>query len=157
MYKYRYLLIAALALPLGAFASDLSVSGQIAMRDGNKSVSVMFSNRDKEAIERYYRKSNEYEVERSHKRGKGMPPGLANRGGKVPPGLAKHGGLPPGLAKRDRLPRDVETEVLPPELERKLSPLPSGDYVRVRVGTDFAIMNKKTRVVLDVARDLGGA
>jgi hypothetical protein len=156
MYMYRYLLIAALALPLGAFASDLSVSGRIAMRDGNKSVSVTFSNRDREAIETYYRRSGEYREERGHKHGKGMPPGLAKRGGKVPPGLAKHGGLPPGLAKRDRLPMEVETEVLPRELERRLSPLPSGDYVRVRVGTDFAIMDKKTRVVLDVARDLGG-
>jgi hypothetical protein len=153
---YRYFLIAVLSLPLGAFASDLSVSGRIAMRDGNKSVSVTFSNRDREAIEKYYRRSGGYEEERGHKHGKGKPPGLAKRGGKVPPGLAKHGGLPPGLAKRDRLPREIETEMLPYELERRLSPLPSGNYVRVKVGTDFAIMDKKTRVVLDVARDLGG-
>lgn len=152
---YRYILIAALMLSVGAVASDLSVSGRISARDGDKSADVTFSNRDKQAIEEYYRRRSEYDGERSHGRGKGMPPGLAKRGGNLPPGLAKHNGLPPGLAKRDRLPMDVETEALPRELERRLSPLPSGNYVRVKVGKDFAIMDKNSRVVLDVAYDLG--
>lgn len=153
---FRYFLIAVLALPLGAFASDVSVSGQIAVRDGNKSISVIFNNRDKRTIEDYYRTRSRYMDERGHGHGKGMPPGLAKRGGNVPPGLAKHGGLPPGLAKRDHLPPEIETEALPRDLERRLSRLPSDNYIRVKVGRDFAIMDKKTRVVLDVARDLGG-
>jgi hypothetical protein len=45
--------------------------------------------------------------------------------------------------------------VLPPELERQLAPLPSPNYVRVKVGQDLVIMNKQTRVVLDIAVGLG--
>ena len=74
----------------------------------------------------------------------------------MPPGLAKRKTLPPGLAKRDRLPEDVAYVVLPVELERQLPPLPAPDYIRVRVGTDFLILNKKTRVVIDIAKGLGG-
>lgn len=84
-----------------------------------------------------------------------MPPGLAKRGGDLPPGLAKKDRLPPGLAKRDRLPEDVRYEPLPVELERKLPPLPDNNYVRVRVGQDIVLFDKKTRVVFDIAHGLG--
>jgi hypothetical protein len=71
----------------------------------------------------------------------------------VPPGLAKQGGVSPGLQRNQRLPDAVTYEPLPRELDRQMA-LPSPDYVRVRVGTDLAILNKKTRVVVDFLRVL---
>jgi len=57
--------------------------------------------------------------------------------------------LPPGLAKREKLPPGLQGDPLPSGLEGKLSPLPP-NYVRVRVGQDIVLMDRKTRVVLDV-------
>lgn len=51
--------------------------------------------------------------------------------------------LPPGLAWRE----------LPPELERRLSRLPDG-YIRVIVGSDIVLMDRRTRVVLDILYDI---
>ena len=161
----RYFLLGLLFLPAVASAADVSVSGDVTVRDGNKSVSVVYSNNDRAVIEDYYHRHQERHHEYRHDRddedggpgrghGKGMPPGLAKRGGDLPPGLAKRKSLPPGLARNDRLPNDVEYEPLPRDLERQLPRLPSRDYVRVRVGTDLLILNKKTRVVLDVAQGL---
>ena len=58
---------------------------------------------ERRIIENYYRSSGP---------SKGLPPGLAKRGGKLPPGLQKHldknGTLPPGLQKRlEPLPHDL--------------------------------------------------
>ena len=139
---YRYLLMVVLAAPIGVFAGEVSVSGEVSIRDRNKSVDIAFTNNDKAAIQRYYGSYRERDRD-DDDRGK--------HGKKVPPGLAKKGGMPPGLAKRQRLPDEVKYEVLPRELDVKLSPLPSADYVRVRVGRDIAILDKRTRVVLDVA------
>jgi hypothetical protein len=140
-------LLALLALAVGGCA-NLSTAGRVSMKDDNTSVSVAFSHGDRQLIEDYYKPAKK-------KKSKGMPPGLAKRGGDLPPGLAKRDSLPPGLAKRDKLPADVAGEPLPRELEARLSPLP-GNYVRVRVGQDFVLMDRKTRVVFDVAYGLGG-
>jgi len=161
----RYFLLGLLFLPAVASAADVSVSGDVTVRDGNKSVSVVYSNKDRAVIEDYYHRHQERHREYRRDRddedggpgrghGKGMPPGLAKRGGNLPPGLAMRKSLPPGLARNDRLPDDIEYEPLPRDLERQLPRLPSRDYVRVRVGTDLLILNKKTRVVLDVAQGL---
>jgi len=167
---FRYYLIALFLLPGFAYGADVSVSGDVTVRDGNKSVSVVYSNQDRATIDDYYRRHRETDY--AHRRdrddhdhydrdegrgrghGKGMPPGLAKRDGNLPPGLAMRKSLPPGLARNDRLPNDIEYEPLPRDLERQLPRLPSRDYVRVRVGTDLLILNKKTRVVLDVAQGL---
>ena len=58
---------------------------------------------ERRIIENYYRSGGP---------SKGLPPGLAKRGGKLPPGLQKHldknGTLPPGLQKRlEPLPKDL--------------------------------------------------
>lgn len=170
---FRYFLLVLFVLPAAALATDISVSGDVTVRDGNNTISVAYSNKDRATIDDYYRhhrepryedrrdRNDEYEDEdrgrghgHGHGHGGGMPPGLAKRGGDLPPGLAKRDSLPPGLARNDRLPQDVEYEPLPRALERKLPPLPSKDYIRVRVGTDFLILNKKTHVVLDVAKNL---
>ena len=150
----RYIFLALLALPLSVGAADVAVSGRVSVRDGDKSLDIGFSSRDKSAIEDYY-KGREGRKKKDKHGERGMPPGLAKRGGDLPPGLAKRGSLPPGLAKRDRLPADVAYEPLPRDLEAKLPPLPSRDYIRVKVGKDLVILDQKTRVVLDVAYGLG--
>lgn len=137
---FRHLVVVLLALPAIAAAGDVSVSGRVSARDANTSVDIVFSNAEKVAIRNYYAPEDAGpKKEKKHK--------------KTPPGLAKKGGLPPGLAKRQRLPDAVRYEVLPRELEARLPPLPT-DYIRVRIGDDFAILNKKTRVVFDMALGL---
>jgi hypothetical protein len=150
---YRYLLLAAFVLTVSNATAGITASGHISVNDGNTSLDIGFSNHDKSVIAAYYQdgaSGGRTETGRGGKHGK-----RSKRGRHVPPGLAKKGGLPPGIAKRDRLPAEVVTEVLPAELERKLSPLPSPNYVRVKVGQDLVIMDKRTRVVLDVAFGLG--
>jgi len=105
----------------------LATSGNVAVRDGNTRVAVSFSNDDRRYINDYY-----------HSKRK-----------RLPPGLAKKGKLPPGLAKRQTLPRGLSGRGLPHDLSNRLSRLPEG-YVRLRVGTDIVIMNRKTRVIFDV-------
>lgn len=169
----RYCLIAVFLLPGLAYGADVSVSGRVTVREGDSSVSIAYSNQDRATIDDYYRRHRESDYDRRHERddadrydrdeerggrhGRGMPPGLAKRHGDLPPGLAMRRSLPPGLAKNDRLPEDVAYEPLPRELERRLPPLPSADYIRIRVGTDFLILNKRTRLIVDVAKGLGGS
>jgi hypothetical protein len=76
---------------------------------------------------------------------------------RLPPGLAKKGKVPPGHAYKMRrnygVPPDVAWAYLPPEVERRLSRLPDG-YARIVIGADVAIMNTRTRVVVDLLEDL---
>jgi len=125
------ILILAFASILGGCAASTSTSGRVVIQDDSAMVDIRFSDRDRALIDSYYRKPA--------KGKKGMPPGLAKRGGNLPPGLAKRDTLPPGLSG----------EPLPHELERDLAPLP-GNYVRVRVGGDIVLMDGKTRVVFDI-------
>ena len=122
MYRIIVILFSAVLL-----AGCLTTSGHVAVRDGNTSVAVSFSNQDRRFIHDYY-----------HSKRK-----------RLPPGLAKKGKLPPGLAKRQTLPRGLSGRGLPRDLLRRLSSIPK-DYVRLRVGTDIVIMNRKTRVIFDV-------
>jgi len=78
---------------------------------------------------------------------RGLPPGLAKRGGSLPPGLEKqlvrNGTLPPGLEKR--------LEPLPVELERQLPPLAAGCGCRRGVvGTNVVLIRTRDHFVLDV-------
>lgn len=99
-----------------------------------------FSHDDQVIIEAYFRRGRGHgdgrgEGEREGERG--LPPGLAKRGGNLPPGLEKQlrerGTLPPGLQKR--------CEPLPYDLDRRLPRLPYG-YRRVVIGTDILIVNR---------------
>ena len=128
---YRYLIPLIAMILSGGCATYASTSGQVVLKNDNASVDVRIGDNDRALIENHYQKS------KKHK--KSLPPGLAKRGGN----------LPPGLAKRDKLPPGLQGEPLPSGLEGKLSPLPP-NYVRVRVGQDIVLMDKKTRVVLDV-------
>jgi hypothetical protein len=68
---------------------------------------------------------------------------------KVPPGLAKHERLPPGLEKRGTLPPGLRGRELPRELESRLDVLPAPN-VRTIIGRDIVLMNRNSRVVLDI-------
>lgn len=138
MYLYSLLLIALLAVSATGCATHLMTSGRVVVKDENRVIDVSFSDRDRRLIDEYYR------GHRKHK-GKKMPPGLAKRGGNLPPGLAKRDVLPPGLQGR----------TLPADLEAKLTRLPES-YVRVTIGADVVLLNRSTRVVLDVIYGVAG-
>jgi hypothetical protein len=74
----------------------------------------------------------------------GLPPRLAKRES-LPPGLQKqlrrNGTLPPGLQKK--------LVVLPVSLESRLSKLP-GDLVRVVLGRDLVLMDRRSDTILDL-------
>ena len=65
--------------------------------------------------------------------------------------------LPPGHAWRVRqnqpIHEDAYWRYLPYGLDQRLTRLPP-EYVRVIIGTDVAIMNARTRVVVDVLEDI---
>ncbi|MHB8654459.1 MAG: hypothetical protein ACYDA9_11320 [Terriglobia bacterium] len=108
-------------------------------RTGRRQVGVtVFGTRDRDLISGYYR--NQYSS---------LPPGLAKSGGNLPPGLERqlerNGTLPPGLQKN--------FQPFPPELDRQLPPLPPY-YSRGVIGTSVVIYNTRTRLIVDVIRDL---
>jgi len=127
----KYVLFVLVALMLGGCASYAATSGRVVIKDDTGVVDVRINDHDRAQIRHYY--------EETGKHRKDLPPGLAKR----------NGHLPPGLAKRDKLPPGLRSEPLPHDLERKLSPLPS-TYIRVRIGQDIVLMDRNTRVVMDV-------
>jgi hypothetical protein len=97
---------------------------------------------ERRIIENYYRATGP---------SKGLPPGLAKRGGKLPPGLQKHldknGTLPPGLQKR--------LEPLPQDLDSRLPRLP--DYwERVILERDVILVDRRTNRILDIIENVIG-
>lgn len=128
---HRYIIFVLTALILGGCTTYGATSGRVVIKDDTSMIDVRFNDHDRALIHDYY--------EESRKHRKGLPPGLAKR----------HGELPPGLAKRQKLPPGLQYEPLPHDLDRKLAPLPS-TYIRVRVGQDIVLIDRKTRVVLDV-------
>jgi len=97
---------------------------------------------ERRIIEDYYRSSGP---------SKGLPPGLAKRGGKLPPGLQKHldknGTLPPGLQKR--------LEPLPQDLDSRLPGLPEY-WERVILERDVILLDRRTNRILDIIENIIG-
>jgi len=124
---YRFLAVLVSVILLGGCLTTSS-SGRVVVRDGDTRVAISFNEHDRRLIHDYYRKHR-----------KRLPPGLAKRGGKLPPGLAKRQRLPPGLGGK-RLPAD---------LLGRLRVIPK-NYIRLRVGTDVVLMNRDTRIIVDV-------
>lgn len=132
-----YLLPIALCCLVGASPAYSGQSGKVEVAGKNYRISLAFSDRDQYLIQRYYQ---------------------GGKSKKAPPGLAKKNKLPPGLQKQLRrngtLPPGLQGRYLPRELERELAPLPPG-YVRLRIGTDFVLMDVKTRLIFDLFSPLG--
>lgn len=99
---------------------------------------------ERRIIEEYYQKT-------SRRKHKGLPPGLAKRGGHLPPGLQKHleknGRLPPGLQKR--------LEPLPSDLEGRLPQLPPY-WERVILERDVILVDRRTERILDIIENVIG-
>lgn len=118
------LLWVVIASGCGAYAIT---SGRVAIRDDHQAA-LNFSERDRAAIAAYYRAHPEK---------------------KTPPGLAKREKLPSGLAKRDKLPPGLQGRPLPRDLESRLTAVPAA-YVRIVLGRDVLLMQRDTRLVLDI-------
>jgi hypothetical protein len=103
---------------------------------------AFFLPEERRIIENYYRSSGP---------SKGLPPGLAKRGGKLPPGLQKHldknGTLPPGLQKR--------LEPLPKDLDVRLPRLPD-NWQRVILEKDVILLDQRTNKILDIIENVIG-
>jgi hypothetical protein len=101
------------------------------------SIGAVFGDRDRATVQAYY----------------GDRYAQAQR---CPPGLAKknNGCQPPGQAKKytvgQPLPADVVWYPVPPVLVQRLPVLPT-NHAYVRVGGDVLILNRSTRLVVDVA------
>jgi hypothetical protein len=106
--------------------------------------SERFSADERRIIEEYY-----HQGAKSKK--KGLPPGLAKRGGNLPPGLQKKldrdGRLPPGLQKR--------LEPLPVDLDRRLPRLPDR-WERVILEHDVILIDRRTDRILDIIENVIG-
>src|SRR5262249_35359305 len=99
---------------------------------------------DDDRDEGYY-KHREKEIRGWYSENEGsLPPGLAKKD-HLPPGfekqLVRNGTLPPGLQKK--------LYSCPPELERRLPP-PPPDCAHVLVGGHIVLLNRKTKVVVDI-------
>lgn len=128
----RLIPITLLAAALGGgLAGCHGYQGDVRVHDRDYDAHVVFSDRDRAIIRDYYRVHH-----------RGLPPGLAKQG-KIPPGHAYK------LQRQRSIPHDVRWERLPGDVERRLSRLPAG-YARIAVGADVAIMNTRTRVVVDL-------
>ncbi len=119
---------------LSGCALHAATSGRVVVSDGRNSVDVRFSDRDRAIIEQYYAR---------------------HKPKKAPPGLAKRESLPPGLGRHDRLPPGLQARGLPGDLVGQLSPVPAG-YVRLVVGADVVLMNRNTRVMVDIIHGVAG-
>jgi hypothetical protein len=99
---------------------------------------------ERRIIQEYYHKGKKGKQ-------KGLPPGLAKRGGNLPPGLQKqldkNGKLPPGLQKR--------LEPLPVDLHRRLPRLPEY-WERVILERDVILIDRRTHRILDIIENIIG-
>ena len=136
----RAIAFAMAAVGFAGCALHAATSGQVAATNSSSTANsghsaaavwVQFSERDRELIRDYYR----------------------GAGKKTPPGLAKRERLPPGLAKRRALPPGLQGRGLPSSLEGQLTRLPAA-YMRVVIGADVAIVERATRMVIDVIYDV---
>ena len=104
--------------------------------------SIRFTTEERQIIYDYYHHGKKAKK-------KGLPPGLAKRGGNLPPGLQRKlerdGQLPPGLQKR--------LEPLPTDLSYRLPRLPE-HWERVIVERDIVLIDRRTNRVLDIIEDI---
>ena len=147
--KLRWVIAPFLWFLLGASVSFALAQGKghgpkkkdtaVSDNNGSTNVRVVFSSGDRSAISSWF-----------HERGSGggLPPGLAKRD-RLPPGLERQlrerGSLPPGLQKK--------LVPLPVVLDRRVVPLPEG-YRRSVIGAHVVITNSRGTFVFDVLRDV---
>jgi hypothetical protein len=108
----------------------------------------VFTPEQRKKIDDYFKNRRTSERDDAYERG-GKKHGK-DKGG-LPPGLAKKDKLPPGLAKRDTLPPGLAKRALPSDLDRLLGSLPK-DRERSIVGDDVVLIDTATNVILDILK-----
>jgi hypothetical protein len=142
-----------ICLVFGLGLSAQTLAGSQPPPEEERIVEKLFTELEKQTIERYYRDRYGKEADRKDKKKskekkqqKGLPPGLAKRE-TLPPGLAqqlqRNGRLPPGLDKRD-LPDDLSSM-----LPRRMP-----GHKRVIVDNDVLLIEEATGLILDILEDI---
>lgn len=147
------LILGAAALPATAFAAS---HGRVAQQ--NDAVEVIFKEIEKQIIREFFgREFFGEDTDGSAPRGGGKKKAKGGRSGGLPPGLAKREKLPPGLERQlvrnGTLPPGLSKRALPPGLASRLGPIPTGTE-RVIVGGDVALVDIATGVILDILKDV---
>ncbi len=128
-------------LQLSLITTAAAVTGRLAYPLDTKRPD-RFTVEERRIIEEYYHKATKSKA-------KGLPPGLAKRGGNLPPGLQKKlerdGQLPPGLQKR--------LEPLPNDLSHRLPRLPEY-WERVIIDRDVVLLDRRTNRILDIIENV---
>lgn len=110
---------------LGGCATHVASSGSVVLQDDSRATHAGFSDRDRQIIMDYYQR---------HKRDQQAPS--------------------TGLVRRDVLPPTLPSRRLPTALETQLTPL-SQPYMRLEVGNDVVLIDRNTRVVIDIIYGVG--
>jgi hypothetical protein len=147
-FQYSFYVALLLSLLLSGCATYVATSGRVVVkddrpttrqestpppaarvepRDARVAMVAGFSARDRLLIEEYFNKHR-------------SKPG-------------KRESLPAGFTVQERLSSHIKGQPLPRALEVKLTALP-GAYVRLQVGRDVLLMERDTRIVLDLLRDV---
>lgn len=137
MNTSKWLFVSLLVMLFSGCVIDPGVSGRVSVGGEHGSIDIAFNDHDRALIRDYYYGGGTQR--------KGLPPGLAKKD-KLPPGLQKQ------LVRRGQLPPGLQYQRFPTDLERRLSPLPSG-YSRAEIGGSFVLFDEKTRVIFDVFAD----
>jgi len=155
MFSFRFMACCGCVLVLQGCASFLATSGRVAVKDDRAvsqsssssraepvlapspqsktatprdvrvALAAGFSTRDRLTIEEYFDKQRGAQSRREL--------------------------LPAGFMTNDRLPASIQGQLLPRSLESRLTVLPDA-YVRLQVGRDVLLMERESRVVLDLLR-----
>ncbi len=110
---------------LGGCATHVASSGSVVIEDSGRAAHAGFSGRERQIIMEYYQR---------HKREQQAPS--------------------TGLVRQDVLPPTLPSRRLPPALEAQLAPL-SQPYVRLEVGNDVVLIDRSSRVVIDIIYGVG--
>lgn len=122
----RQVLMVVVAVSLlGGCATHVASSGSVVLQDDSRPAHAGFSARDRQIIMDYYQ---------GHKRDQQVPA--------------------TGLVRRDVLPPNLPSHRLPAALEAQLTPL-SEPYRRLAVGNDVLLIDRNTRVVIDIIYGVG--
>ena len=138
-----FLMIVCLAFPLLASA-DKSLAGDL--------VHFTFTTAERQVMQRYFSDQDSHHVNHSEEHGKKNGKSHKKRKG-LPPGLAKRAELPPGLAKRQELPPGLAKKALPVDLVSQLPPIRDG-LERAIVEGSIVLIETATGIVLDIIEDI---
>lgn len=121
----QVLMVVVVTSLLGGCATHVASSGGVVLQDNSRAAHAGFSGRERQIIMEYYQR---------HKRDQQAPS--------------------TGLVRQDVLPLSLASHRLPPALEAQLTPL-SQPYQRLEVGNDVVLIDRNTRVVIDIIYGVG--